>query len=245
MVLETTLVRATDALDTYLMYSRREPSLVQDAKLRTEFDSARQSVAERLSILLSSLHPLDERVSALVEVMIAWRNRSVHSLADTEVRDAAWSTLRTNQAWLKGEFRGMEFDRLMSDFARGGAPTFKEIASFIRATQELVRQLDEAQLKRLHPRAFLKAFIWHVLSRGLPSETPSRARARLAQSTWGRDASERLKRVISTLKSNGLSPARAGSYATEFSDELLAELAEFTPGAILEYAAPPDDLTAT
>ena len=211
---------------------------MQDIQLQEAIDADGRSISKRFRAVQRHFPKLESRICALAEVMIAWRNRSVHSLSDRQVRDGAWDELERNKVWLEGEFRGMDFARLKSDFNEGGPPKFKEMASFIRATHELVRQLDELQLQTLEPKPFLRWFIWRLLDRPRPGETLEQARLRLAQSIWGKDESERLGKVISLLRNNGFSAESSTAFAVEFSDELLATVAAYKPKEILQYASP-------
>jgi hypothetical protein len=159
MMLQMSLVRATDALDVYLAFARRKPALIQRPLHQQAIDSAEQSVLRKFTAMKDPCLLSAPVITALVEVMIAWRNRQVHSLADNEVSTETWETLRKNEAWIKGEFRGMEIGRLFSDFSKDTPPSFKEIASFIRATQEAVRIMDAHLLRNLEPKIFLKELI--------------------------------------------------------------------------------------
>lgn len=83
-VLETTLVRSVDALDAYMSWLRRKPALIQDGETRNAIDDAGQSVLKKYFAFRNNVPAMDPLTSALIEIMIAWRNRSVHYLADNE-----------------------------------------------------------------------------------------------------------------------------------------------------------------
>jgi hypothetical protein len=238
MTLEMTLVRATDALDLYISFAHRSPSLIQEAGFRSAVDSSGRSVLSKARIAKDHCPSMDVVIAALIEVMIAWRNRLVHSLADNDVSTETRKLLSERQSWIRNEFRGMEVDRLFSDFEQDGPPTFKEMASFIRATHEFVRMLDEAFLLELDTEQYLKSFIWSVVSRNpKKSKDIDQRRMALIQSVWGRDVSERHQRVISFLRNNGLSMQQAKDGAV-FSDELLAELSAMNPKKLLDCIRP-------
>lgn len=226
MVLEMTLVRATDALDAYITWARRTPSLIQNDAVQSRIDSAGQSVFYKFKVICDSSPPLDRKINALIEVMIAWRNRVVHSFAASEVSKESWEILEKNKDWLKDTFQGMEFSRLFSDFNKGGPPTFKETASFIRATQKFIEQLDEIYLKNLDPEVYLKSLI----SKNLGAD-----KAKMLQSIWGRDEKDRLARMTGFLKNLGLSETSSYPYAAVFSDELVLKISKFTPKEMNVY----------
>lgn len=236
MVLEMTLVRATDAFDCYVAWSRRTPSLIQQPDMQRRIDRCEQSALRKLNVM-SSLQGLTPVLCALVEVLIVWRNRAVHSLADNEVSESAWNTLRSNEEWIRSEFRGMELDRLFGDFERGSAPSFKEIASFIRAVQSLVQEMDAALLSQLDPEQYLKDLILNLLRKTTADEPPKKAMLRNAQSIWGRDDGDRYTAVISLLKHNGIAEKSLSEHSCVFSDDLLKTVSSFPPKVLLQYVS--------
>ena len=229
-MLQMSLVRATDALDMYLSLARRKPALIQDATLQQKMDACGHSVFGKFAVMRDVCLTENPIIAALVEVMIAWRNRQVHSLADSEVSAKTWEILRTNSEWVKNEFRGMEVDRLFGDFGKDSPPSFKEIASFIRATQEAVRLIDSHLLTNLEPESYLKQLIPEYASKARPNEDPEKARKKQIQSIWGRDASDKPQRVTSFLKNCGLSSSASDSGANAvFSDDLISSLCDHDP----------------
>jgi hypothetical protein len=50
---------------------------------------------------------LDPLIGALIEIMIAWRNRSVHPLGDNEASPESWNTIRTSKEELSKRFSGL------------------------------------------------------------------------------------------------------------------------------------------
>jgi hypothetical protein len=220
MVLEMTLVRATDALDAYLTYARREPNIIPIDALTKSLDESGRSIFAKFQAVCKNYTFLDNKINALIEVMITWRNRAVHSLSDNEVSKESWKILEENKEWLEETFQGMKFDRLLSDFNKGGPPTFKETASFVRATHQLIEQLDQHHLKELNPEKFLKSLVAKNL-------TPSAPKA--IQSLWGRDERDKLKRVVGYLKNLGLSEEKAFPHSALFSEQLILKISNFTP----------------
>jgi hypothetical protein len=233
MVLEMTLVRATDALDAYISWSRREPALVQREELKKSIDSAQQSVFTKFCALKVAFGGLDPVICALIEVMITWRNKSVYTLSENLISRTTMSAIDAHKERIKNEFSGLLVDHLFTDFERGGPPTFKEMASFIRATQSLVESLDAMQLSALVARDYLHSFVLTLLTRNGGEKAP--ATSQLVQSIWGRDDAGRHKRLRSFLINNGLSETRVSGDSCEFSDELIDDIASLAPRGVLAY----------
>lgn len=247
-VLEFTLVRTSDALDAYMSWLRRAPALIQDMDVRNAVDAAGNSVLRKFGIIRKSVATLDPTVAALIEIMIAWRNRSVHSLAENDASDEAWKTVRDNGKFIAERFKGLLIERLESGFSHNEPPTFKETASFISATHEIIRQIDEYYLSKLNLTPFLSELIWQITADGAGDDVNSRRKKRV-QSVWGRDASERRNAVVSLLKNAGLSDTtvvaqsdkrvpksdRENAPAAVFEDDLIDLISEFSPNQLLEY----------
>lgn len=235
MVLEATLVRATDALDAYLTWSRREPSLVQADSLRSAIDNARHSIFEKLSVFHAHYSALDPALCALLRVMITWRNKTVHSTAEVELPEETWSILTARRDWLEKEFGGMEIDRLFVDFEKDGPPTFKETASFIRAAQKFVEHADAEQLRSLDTKRHLRDLIWSALGVSNGKRCTEDIRRRRAQSIWNRELPDRVWKVRNFLKNCGLSEKRASASSAEFSAQEIDELCDLASNELLRH----------
>jgi hypothetical protein len=242
MALEMALVRATDALDVYIRLSRRKPALIADISLQQRIDAAGRSVLRKFgSIREVFLRNFPDSVTAaLIEVMIVWRNRQVHSDEDNQVSPASWATLRANAKWIKNEFRGMEVERLFSDFTKDGPPKFKEIASFIRATHEAVRIIDSQLLESLDSQEFAKNLIWMRAGTASAGTDVKVSRQKVIQSIWGRDSTDKTQRVISFLKNCGLPDMPVDGRAAKFSDQMISEISKMAPKQLMAWIRPAD-----
>ncbi len=227
LVLEMALARATDSLDAYISLLRRSPTLIQDELTKNRLDGAGRSVLKKFFAIRAAHDSLDPVLGALMEVMIAWRNKATHILADEEASYETWEILRKNESRIKSEFSGMEISRLEQGYGKNEAPTFKETASFIRATHETVRSIDEYFLTKIDSEMFLRDLIWSTISSNTDGNIDL-SRKNKIQSVWGRDESEKNKRVIAFLKNAGLSLSKSGLSA-EFSDTLIEMYARKSP----------------
>ena len=238
MVLEMCLVRATDALDTYIRWTRRSPPLIQNTDLQQELDSCGQSVLRKFRSLSKHCPEFDTLIAALIEIMIVWKNRSIHSLAENEISHEVRAILQKNEKKIKEMFERLDVIRMLTDLEKNGPPTFKETASFIRNTHEAVRILDDHLLTSLDSEQFLIDLIRSVIFENARGDM-RRYRKDRAQSIWGRDNSDRVKRVDGFLTNNGLSPLpkKRGSSA-KFPDELVEKINSLTPSELLDFVRP-------
>lgn len=241
MLLDMALVRAVDGLDMYIRYSRRKPCLIQNVSLRNAIDGAGNSVYKKLNALTKHYSSLDSVLCVMMEMMIAWRNRSAHFEAENDVSSEKWGLLKENTDRIEIQFSGLCVDRLLKDFDAQNPPTFKEIASLISATHEFIRVLEEAQLAALDKTSYLKDFIWFAISGDSKEKYDKSKTMKRLQSIWGRDEKEREFYVRRFLTNHGLSAKRKYSCAVEYTDEAISELSKHTPSTVYDWCKPVTD----
>jgi hypothetical protein len=244
MVLEMALVRATDSLSAYLDQCRQKPFMIQDLDLQEQFDESRQSVSRKFKHIGDfclrarpdlALKENHATLSALITVMIALRNRLVHSLEELEVDPILWERLRVQRKWISKEFRGLDVDRLADDFHRGSPPTFKEVASLIQATHRVVLLMDYSLLSVLNTQKYLKELILHDISgEGRRLKNNKAVLMKRLGSIWGRDISEREGKVHSYLYNLGASKDKQHQYAALVEASLVDQLSTMTPSELFE-----------
>jgi hypothetical protein len=239
LILDMALVRAVDALDLYIRLSRRKPYLAQAPELQTAIDDAKNSVLKKLRAMAHHHQGLNRTLAALMEVMIAWRNRRVHSLDDEEVNDAVWNVIRGDAKWIESEFRGLDVERLLKDFDEQHPPKFRETTSLIRATQKTVEELETIAFSGLAADVFLKELIWTDFDKDYHGHgTKDAHRRRRIAGIWGRDASDKERAVQGFLMNLGLSDQRRDQTAIEFDDSLLSQISRMVPLEVYDFLTP-------
>ncbi|WP_156799412.1 hypothetical protein [Oceanicola granulosus] len=196
-VLDLALIRAIDALDTFMMMSARKPSAIADKEFRAALDGTGRSVARRLDVFDENLPPLKQQHKAALLVAIQWRNQRVHSLSDDKLEKSTFRILRDHADWFASGYSGLTIGDFISNFKAGEAPTFKEAASVIRLTHEAVAHYDEHLLEDLPVERYLKVLLGELLSQG--NADPSRA----IKKTWGHPSKKETK-VIRLLRMIGV-----------------------------------------
>ncbi len=228
------LVRSVDALDVYIREGMRKPFLIQSPALRSEIDRAKLSIFKKFRALANWLPALDPLPVALIDLMVAWRNRSAHSEGDNEASDKNIQTISDRSEQLAERFRGLNSEVLLAGYAEARNPTFKEIASFINATHHFVCDVEDALLKALDVEVYAQELVWVAARTGNRTLAPDIARRKQFQSVWGKDVKERRRYVLSFLKHSGLTD-EPGPGAI-FTDDLLDRLCVMTPREAHEWA---------
>jgi hypothetical protein len=188
--LDLALVRIVDAIDCYITWRFRKPTLIQNAEFRKDLDSAQRSVAQRLRAFRSHV-PVSASLQLLCTLAIAWRNVRVHSLADAELETDERKKLLENSETIAKCFKGLSASRLIDNFEKAEGPTFKEAASLIAAAQQFVESTDSELIKALDIRQYLKESLGSWLLADRPAGVPAKVYRRLqAQKIWGRKKRE-------------------------------------------------------
>lgn len=233
------LVRSVDALDVYIRSSNRKPFLFQSPSLKAAIDGAHLSVFKKIGTIEEHYPTIDGTLYALINVMIAWRNRAAHLEADKDIADRHRDILKACFVEIAMRFRNLDTAQLLLGYEKHDAPTFKEIASFINATHHFVEALERCQFEALNAEVFLKEMIWEAVSTTrVESEHVNNARRRHLRSIWGKAPTDRPQSVRRFLQHKGLSFERPsdGSPIVVFEDLLIDEIVSKTPTEMFEWA---------
>lgn len=236
LILDMVLVRAVDSVDVYIRMSRRLPGLIQDVSLRNSIDGARRSIFQKVAALEGRYGCDDPVAFAMVLVMIAWRNKSAHEEADTNIDARHRDVLRENAEVIASGYRGLDIERLLDGF-NVSEPTFKESASLISSAQRFVQVLESILFRDLDQEKYLKELFWSAPSE-LSADDARSYRKRRMQSIWGRDPSDRPAAVLRRLREFGITDVRRHSEAAVFSSPFIDQLCKMTPTEVYNWAKP-------
>ena len=236
LILDMALVRAVDSLDVYVRRSRRRPILFQAVGLQSAIDGNAQSISAKLRAITQHYVSLDRRLVALMELMVAWRNRAAHMQADIELKKDQLELLQQSADWIAHEFRAMSVDRMLQDFDADNPPTFRETASLLHATQKFVEALEIVQFGSLDAQTYLREVIWEAISKVQNEQTElDKLKKKKLQSIWGKDKSERGRTIERFLTNIGLSKEQSHPYSVLFDDALIELIAAMSPSAMYDW----------
>jgi hypothetical protein len=152
-VLQSFLGWAVDSLDTYLGLLNRRPSYLQDCEFKARIDGLGRSVSKRMQAYASH-YSISKETTALMDVLITWRNNVFHELTDNQLKPDTLQALKEYASSISTKYRGLMVDSLPQKVQAGDPLTFKEGASLINAVHEFVRETDEVILERLDVYSF-------------------------------------------------------------------------------------------
>lgn len=139
---------AVDSIDMYASLLYRKPNFLQEPGVCSAMDGAGRSVWKKVH-RLSEHFEVSSSTTALIDVMITWRNNVFHELADNTICETCMEALDAHASQIASTYRGLDPTHLPEKASSGEPLTFKETASMINAAHAFVREVDEAVLDRL------------------------------------------------------------------------------------------------
>lgn len=140
-----------DCLDIYLRLVNQFPSLISNKKLKQSFDSEdnSRSIYKRIDLICKhyNIQSIDY---AMVDLLICWRNRLVHFQAENNISSNNRKILTLHSEEIKKKHCGLSIHETLESFDKSAVPTFKEVTSFVRASINLVSDLDKCLLRNIN-----------------------------------------------------------------------------------------------
>ncbi len=147
------LAWAVDSVDMYVSLLNRKPKYLQKPSEHLIFEQAKRSVYKK-SINLGNQLNINPVTLALLDVLITWRNNSLHSLAENTISDDHIEIIRSEKEYIANNYRGLD-PSLLPDKAHSGSDlTFKESASLINVVHKYVEEIDSIVIANLDKKLF-------------------------------------------------------------------------------------------
>jgi hypothetical protein len=225
--LDVALIRAVDALDTYMMRSHRRPCALNNALFAARMDATGQSVAKRLEVFSEFLPVLSGEQLPFLKLAIDWRNRRVHSLAVESLQRSDEATLLASAQKIEADHKGLSIKELLGRFKTGSAPAFKDAASIISLVHRVVQHFDARLLSGLD----IERYVRESLRVSLAEATTSKSKGALKRACvkiWGDPRKKRAKvlRALRWIGVHGASTIEGRQVPDDMVDEIAAMSAE-------------------
>ena len=237
--LDLALVRAIDALDTYMMRANRKPFAISAPAFRSAMDGTGQSVSKRLSVFQAHAGPLTPEHAALISLGIAWRNRRVHSLSDNDITATERECLKSKHSELQRDYAGLSINDMLKNFDAAEPPHFKEAAAVIRAVHNAVGSFDSELLRHIDLEIYLAGLLAERLGKGPLDEDRNRAHA--VRQNWGHPTAKEIK-VLRMLNMIGVHKATTSQnlekkpvFARSVPDDLVERIVSMDQAEALKF----------
>ena len=151
-----------DAIDIYCSLLNRKPDFLQSESLSQSIQACERSVFKKAATL--GLFIPDIKIeAALVEVLITWRNNTMHELADNTLSEKSRNILRECAEEITKCYCNLDPAGLEAKANSGGDLTFKETASLINAAHKFTEKVDSFLLAKLNVVDFYSAALTDAL----------------------------------------------------------------------------------
>jgi hypothetical protein len=162
------------------------------------------SVSERFEQIESGIEDRSKTDKLLLEVLVAWRNQSVHddsSDDDSKTRLPSRTDiqLRNAAADLASRYGGLDAAQMLDQLYATQAPRRKEIIALASAAQNYVRTVDGVLLRQaLNSDKAVERLALIRFHRALFNDG-----GRELKKLWGKDIDARRRKIISVLEESG------------------------------------------
>jgi len=227
--LDLALIRAVDALDAYMMRTRRRPLALTNDDFASRMDATGQKISRRLDVFSDFLKPLEAERAAFLRLAIDWRNQRVHSLAEDNLRSDDVKTIREQSEKLRNDFSGLGADEIIRNYQAGIGPNFKEAAAVIRLAHQTVEHFDRELLQGMDVINYIGESLYVLLAH---DRSHSKVEAS-CQKIWGNQAKRQAK-VLRTLRLVGVTETSKLS-GREIPADFVDALLDMTPQSAFTF----------
>jgi len=135
-----------------------EPKLMNDELIRNIDGHGRSVYNKYLEIIkYYNLNCVD---SAFVDLIICWRNRLMHYKADNNISDKSRRVLIEEN---KDSIYNLDNNRMLKNFDELKEPSFKEVASMVRASINFIYKIDSKLLKKVDSVKYADKVIYYYI----------------------------------------------------------------------------------
>ena len=162
---KASLAWLVDCLDMYLRLINQAPILICRDDLKYQIDSIEnsRSVYRRMK-LICSYYSIQSTNYALVDLLICWRNKLTHFQAENDILESSKDILLNNTSNILSNHCGLEIASTLKSFDQTEVPSFKEVASFVKATIDLVYEIDKSLIDDIDQVKYADSIIIKYLS---------------------------------------------------------------------------------
>ena len=161
--IKSALAWTVDNLDMYLRLCNREPRLYHEEE-SIEIVKTKLSVYRKFECVIHNHSELTVNKFAYVDLLICWRNNSVHFDAENQLMSESIEYFKNiSEDDVVTNTYHLDVVQMLDRFKRGDCPTFKEAATLISMTIHFVEELDSILLRDIEQYRFLETSLFKFL----------------------------------------------------------------------------------
>lgn len=222
--IRTSLTWVTELLQVYWRAASSLPGVCSDDERRRIDGGKDDGASKRLQRFADHLRIPTAVELDMVRLAIHWRNKVVHSKASGDLEGDVRGRLRRTEDEIRARFSGMDVLALIEGERVGRAPTFKEVASMMKASHLLAAAFDAAAVPLVDLEQLTESAINSHLRGDSRADWISRT-----QATWTGDPDRARRRLTSIVKAQGLQETADRDTRT-LAEAYLSELSTLTLG---------------
>lgn len=161
--IKSALAWTVDNLDMYLRLCNREPRLYNDDE-SAEIADTGHSIYKKFRCVINNHKELQLDKTAYVDLLICWRNNTVHFDAENQLMHDSLNYFRNipTDDVVANKYH-LDVNQMLERFNSGDCPTFKEAATLISMTIHFVEELDSILLRDIDQYRFLETSLFKLL----------------------------------------------------------------------------------
>lgn len=161
--IKSALAWTVDNLDMYLRLCNREPRLYHEEE-SLKIAKTKHSVYNKFDCVIRNHPELTVSKFAYVDLLICWRNNSVHFDAENKLMTESVNYFRNiPEDDVVTNTYHLDVNQMLDRFSRGECPTFKEAATLISMTIHFVEELDGILLRDIDQYRYLETSLFKQL----------------------------------------------------------------------------------
>jgi hypothetical protein len=139
---KATLAFTVDTLDQYLraLVAKDNPRIFLDPQLINDLRD--NPIRERFELLITKYRPIEEYWNPFVQLLICWRNRTIHSHAKNTLREKDIKMLIENKEIIREKHSGLDVEITLDRFLKGEGPTLKDTSTMVAILIKSIRFVD-------------------------------------------------------------------------------------------------------
>lgn len=159
--LNSSMSWVVDNLDAYLRSIDKKPYLIPEKFCESfKVEKIKRSVYRKYEYICQNIPNLDDNKKAFVDLLITWRNNTIHFSADNTLKSESLNYF-IKLSGHDNEITKYNIDvaEMLKRFNNNDGPTFKEVATMISMTLNFVSQLDQILLNQMKQDKYLKELL--------------------------------------------------------------------------------------
>ncbi len=169
-VLRTALVATVDGLNRYANILVALPGILPETDIDyvrgswLEVLQRRPNVAERIAALARIFQaPSKEPYVAACHLLVAWRNRIVHSYNKFGLDTSARASLQAEQKFFHARHAGTDISDMLAEFDTGQPPSVRSMSTLFASAHNLIAEIDQALLFSLEGERYADALLRYLI----------------------------------------------------------------------------------